>query len=150
MTERTQMHFSDDRAAAIAAIDAVAGGRGWVNVVPDVEGDVPDLKVNVLGLWANHGVAIASFVTSLPRDGATPPSSLGVLHSHGRLGRETIAALLSGAPFAVRQDHAQRGLVLDVPSDTPASVVLEVMCTLSAALCDYEKTVTWRLDLYIR
>lgn len=150
MTSRSQLHFSDDRTAATAAVASVAGGRGWVNVVPDVDDDVPDLKVNALGLWANHGVAIASFVTVAPRDGVSPASSLGVLHSRGRLGRERIAALLGEHHFAVRQDHAQRGLVLDVPATTPSATVLDLMCSLSSTLCDFDMTGTWRLDLYIR
>lgn len=150
MATRTQMHFSEERTAAVAALTSIADGRGWCNVVPDVDDDVPDLKVNVLGLWTNRGVPIASFVTVAPRAGVPQPSSLGVLHSRGRLGRERIAALLGGADFALRQDHAQRGLLFDVPPDAPVTGVLEVMCTLTAELCDFDRTGTWRMDLYIR
>jgi hypothetical protein len=41
-------------------------------------------------------------------------------------------------------------LVLDVPVATPAKVVLDVMCTFTSSLCDYEMTGTWRLDTYRR
>lgn len=150
MNTPSQFQFSHDRAQALEALESIASGRGWCNVVPRVVDDVQDLKINFSGLWVNHGVAKASFVTSPPRHGESQLSSLGVLHSRGRLGRERINSLLGGAPFTVRQDHSQRGLLLDVPADTPAAQVLEVMCSTTASLCDFELTGDWRLDLYVR
>ena len=111
---------------------------------------MPDMKVNFTGLWMSHGVAQASFVTSAPRKGVDQPSSLGILHSRHRLGRERIALMLGNAPFVVRQDHTQRGLLLEVPVGAPASQVLEVMCNLTETLCDFEMTGGWRFDLYQR
>ncbi len=150
MSVRSELHFSDDRREALAAIQSIGAGRGWCNLIPDVVEDVPDLQVNFLGLWSNRGVVMASLITVADRQGVAQPSSLGVLHSRGRLGRERVAQLLGGATFAIRQDHAQRGLVLEVPVGTAPSVVLEVMCTLTSSLCDYEMTGTWRLDTYRR
>jgi hypothetical protein len=75
---------------------------------------------------------------------------LGVLHTRGRLGRERLATLLANTPFKVRQDHSQRGLLLDVPADTLATVILDAMCSLTTQLCDYELSGTWRLDLFVR
>jgi len=95
-------------------------------------------------------VTVASFVTHPSRHGEAPPSSLGLLHTRGRLGRERIAALLAGAPMRVRQDHNQRGLLLEVATDVPSSLVIDVMCTLTSSLCDYELTGAWRLDLFVR
>ena len=142
--------FGADRDGALAAVESIAEGRGWFNVVPRVIDDVPDLKVNFTGLWVNRGVPKASFVTSAPRVGVPQPSMLGVLHSRGRLGGERIRELLAGAPFIGRQDHNQRGLLLEVPVGTSAQQVLDVMCNVTAALCDYEMTGSWRLDLYVR
>lgn len=150
MSTRSQFQFSDDRSEALRAIESIASGRGWCNVVPRVVDDIEDLKINFTGLWVNHGVVKASFVTSPPRHGEVQPSSLGVLHSRHRLGSERITTLLGGAPFTVRQDHTQRGLLLEVPADTPAAQVLDVMCTMTTSLCDFELTGDWRLDLYLR
>jgi hypothetical protein len=147
---RSELHFSDDRVQAVASIDTIASGRGWCNVIPDVVEDVPDLQVNFLGLWSNRGVVMASFITTSERHGVAQPSSLGLLHSRGRLGRERIATLLQGAPFLTRQDHSQRGLVLEVPVGTPARQVLDVMCALTSSLCDHEMTGSWRIDTYRR
>jgi len=149
-TDRSQLRFRDDRTAAIAAVDSIASGRGWCNVLAQVVDDEPDLKVNVFGLWANKGVAVASFVTSPPRDGAAQPSTLGVLHTRGRLGSEFLGALVRSTPFTVLQDHRQRGLLLSVPSDTASSQVLDMMCNLALSLCDYDTTGGWRMDLFVR
>jgi len=127
----------------------VADGRGWCNLSPDVEEEVADMKVNYFGLRLNKGVDVASYVTAPPRRGVAQPSTLGVLHSRSRLGRERIMLMLGGAPFVIRQDHNTRGLLLDVPVDTPAERVLTVMCTLTESLCDYEFKGSWTLSRFI-
>jgi len=150
VTERSQLEFSTDMTAALKAIDSVAAGRGWCNVVPRVVEDVPDHKINFGGLWVNKGVVEASFVTAPPHHGEAQPSTLGVLHTRGKLGRERIVSLLEGAPFRVTQDHNQRGLLLEVPVNSPAKQVLDVMISIASSLCDYEMTGIWRMDLYVR
>jgi hypothetical protein len=150
MTTHSQLRFSEARGDAVAAIDAIASGRGWCNVVPIAVDDVPDLKVNLLGFWLNSGVPVASYVTTAPRHGEAQPSSLGLLHSRGRLGRTRIAELLGGAPFIVQQDKKERGLVMAVPIGIAASLILDTMCTMTESLCEYEMTGDWRMDLFVR
>jgi hypothetical protein len=149
LTTPTLFTFSDNRQDAIRAIDAVSEGRGWCNVSPHVEEEIPDMKVNYFGLRLNKGVTVASYVTAPPRHGAPQPSTLGVLHSRSRLGKERIDSMLGGAPFAVRQDHNARGLLLDVPVATPGAQVLTVMCSLTEALCDYDFTGQWTLSQFL-
>ena len=149
MTLPTLITFSNDPAAAVAALDAVGGGRGWCNVSPNVEEDVADMKVNYFGLRLNKGVTVASFVTAPPRRGLAQPSTLGVLHSRSRLGTARIQEILGGAPFTVRQDHNTRGLLLDVPADASAELVLRVMCSLTESLCDYDFTGSWTLSQFL-
>jgi hypothetical protein len=149
VTVPTELTFSTERTNAVAALDAVGSGRGWCNVSPNVEEDVPDMKVNYFGLRLNKGVTIASYVTAPPRRGVDQPSTLGVLHSRSRLGTERIALMLAGAPFAVRQDHNTRGLLLDVPVGTSSAQVLTVMCNLTESLCDYDFTGTWTLSQFL-
>ncbi len=134
----------------MGAVEKIASGRGWCNVVPVTVDDVPDLKINPLGLWLNSGAPVASYVTMAPRRGEPQPSSLGLLHSRGHLGRERIAELLRGAPFVIQQDKKERGLVVDVPVGTAASLVLDTMCSMTESLCEYEMTGDWRLDLFVR
>jgi hypothetical protein len=149
MTTPTVITFSSERAEAVAALDAVADGRGWCNLSPNVEEDVSDMKVNYFGLRLNKGVTVASYVSTAPRRGVAQPSTLGVLHSRSRLGRERITTLLAGAPFTVRQDHNTRGLLLEIPVATPAETVLTVMCSLTESLCDYHLTGTWTLSQFL-
>jgi hypothetical protein len=149
MTQPTVLTFSEDRVAAVAALDGVGDGRGWCNVAPVVEEEVADMKVNYFGLRLNKGVTVASFVTAPPRRGVAQPSTLGVLHSRSRLGKERIASMLSGAPFVTKQDHNTRGLLLEVPVATPSSQVLTVMCALTESLCDYDFTGRWTLSQYL-
>lgn len=149
MTTPRHIRFSSDRADAEAAIASVSEGRGWCNVTPLVEEDIPDMKVNYFGLWLNKGVTVASYVTSAPRRGVPQPSSLGVLHSRSRLGAERVALMLAGAPFTVKQDHNTRGLLLSVPLTSPPAEILTVMCSLSESLCDYEFTGSWDMAIFV-
>lgn len=150
MTTRRTITFSSDRAEAIAAIESIGSGRGWCNVVPSTVDDVPDLKVDFLGLRVHEGVTVASFVTNPERHGRVQPSTLGVLHTRHRLGRTRVAELVGDAPFVLRQDHNQRGLLLEVPADAPAALVLDVMVRCADALCDVATSGGWRLDLFLR
>ncbi len=150
MTKKTRLYFNEDTRDALMALDAVADGRGWVNVLPRVTNDdLPDIHVNFIG-WTNHGIPVATFLTVAPRNSEAQPSSLGILHSGGRLGKDRITTMLEGAPFAIRQDHSQRGILLVVPPGTPSVQVLDVMCRFSTALCEHEMTGGWRLELYER
>ncbi|MGC2485141.1 MAG: hypothetical protein WA359_02715 [Acidimicrobiales bacterium] len=150
MTSKSRLYFNEDHRDALIALDAVAGGKGWVNVLPRVaDDDLPDIHVNFIG-WTNHGIPIATFLTEVPRDGEAQLSSLGVLHSRGRIGKDRIREMLEGVPFAIRQDHSQRGILLVVPPGTPSSQVLDVMCRFSSELCEHEMTGGWRLELYER
>jgi hypothetical protein len=146
----SRLQFSSDRGAAINALESISEGKGWCNVAPISVNEDPDLRVSTFGMRFGKGVPVASFVTSPPRHGERQPSSLGILHSRGRLGRERITSMLGTAAFVIRQDHNQRGLLLDVPANAAASQVLEVMCTLSESLCDFELTGNWHLDLFLR
>jgi hypothetical protein len=151
VTTHRHLEFSDDAAGAVEAIDGIADGRGWCNLTPEIEADDVDvLTPSVFSLRVKRGAPIASLVTSPPRKGERRPATLGVLHTRGRLGRERIDALLDGAGFSVRQDHMQRGLLLEVPAETPSTTVLEVMRSALGALCDYDRTGTWRLDVFER
>jgi hypothetical protein len=143
------IRFSTDRDQAIDAIGSVASGRGWCNVTPLVEEDVDEMKVNYFGLRFNKGVVVASYVTVAPKKGVEQPSTIGLLHSRGRLGRERINELLAGAPFTTKQDHNSRGLLLSVPTSTPPSEILNVMCTLTEELCDYQFIGSWTLAHFV-
>jgi hypothetical protein len=149
VTTPQHLRFSSHRAEAEAAIASVADGRGWCNVTPLVEEEIPDMKVNYFGLWLNKGVTVASYVTSPPRKGVPQPSSLGVLHSRSRLGAERVTLMLRGAPYTIKQDHNTRGLLLNVPLTSPPDEIVNVMCSLTESLCDYEFTGSWDMATFL-
>ncbi|HEY1825932.1 MAG TPA: hypothetical protein VGG21_08255 [Acidimicrobiales bacterium] len=147
---KSEFYFSEDRSEALAAIESIAGGKGWCNILPRiVDDDVPDIHINFIG-WTNRGITKASFVTEAPKNAQPQPSSLGVLHSGGRVGRARVTAMLEGAPYSIRQDHSQRGLILIVPPSAASSEVLDVMCRFSSELCEYERAGGWRFELFER
>ena len=151
MTTHRLVEFGDDPAPAVSAIEGIRDGRGWCNLTPEVDaGDVDMLTPSVFSLRVKQGAPVASLVTAPPRRGERRPATLGILHTRGRLGRERIAQLLDGEPFAVRQDHTQRGLLLEVPPETGSARVLDVMRAALSVLCDYERTGRWRLDVFER
>jgi hypothetical protein len=149
VTTPQHLRFSSDRAEAEMAIASVSDGRGWCNVTPIVEEDVPDLKVNYFGLWLNQGVTVASYVTSPPRKGVAQPSTLGVLHSRSRLGAERVAEMLAGVPYTIKQDHNARGLLLNVPLTSPSAEILSVMCSFTEALCDFNFIGSWDMAIFV-
>lgn len=150
-TSRRAIEFSDDLDEAVGAIDGIGDGRGWCNLTPQVDADeVEVLSPTVFSLRAKQGAPVASFVTSPPRRGEHRPSTLGVLHTRGRLGKDRIAQLVGGSGFLVRQDHQTRGLLLELPAETGAAVVLATMCRLLEGLCDYDRTGRWRLEVFER
>jgi hypothetical protein len=151
VTTKDRFEFSEDHARANESLASIAAGKGWCNVSPVVvDEDVPELKVNIFGLWINKGVTVATFVTTPPRAGVDQPSSLGLLHTRGKLGAARIKELLGSVPYIVQQDHSQRGLLLSVPTSVPASAVVEVMSTMTAELCDYELVGRWAMTLFRR
>jgi hypothetical protein len=151
VTTHRLVEFADDESTAIEAIATISDGRGWCNLTPEVDSsDVDVLTPSVFSLRVKRGAPVASLVTSPPRKGERRPATLGVLHTRGRLGKERIDDLLDGEAFTVRQDHTQRGLLLEVPPETPAPRVLEVMRRVLATLCDYDRTGKWRLDVFVR
>jgi hypothetical protein len=151
VTTKHVVEYGDDAAEAVRAVASVGGGRGWCNLTPEISADdVEVLGVNVLSLRIKRGAPVATFVTSPARRGEARPSTLGVLHTRGRLGAARINEMLDGAPYVLRQDHNVRGLLLDVPADAPSDEVLVRMQTLLTALCDYDRTGKWRLEVFER
>jgi len=54
VTTPRHLRFSSDRADAEAAIASVSDGRGWWQLTPLVEEDIPDMKVNYFGLCSTR------------------------------------------------------------------------------------------------
>ncbi len=137
MSTRTSLVLNDERGPVLAELASVGSGAGWCNLSPRVVEDVEPIRVNVFGLWANRGTPVATYLTNAPRKGEPAPSTIGVLHTRGRLKADYLRDLVAGTPLRVVQNHAQRGLLLEAPVDLDVGVVLDVMCRAARELCQH-------------
>lgn len=137
MSTPTTMVLTDNRDAVLAELATLGEGRGWCNLSPRVVEDVDPVRVNVFGLWANRGTPVATYLTNAPRHGEPVPSSVGVLHTRGRLKPDYLRDLVGDSPLRVAQNHSQRGLLLEAPADVDVALVLDVMCRTVRDLCEF-------------
>jgi hypothetical protein len=133
----TSYVLTDDRGPVLAELSSIGEGMGWCNLSPRVVEDVNPVRVNVFGLWANRGTPLATFLTYAPHRDEAVPSTLGVLHTRGRLTPDYVRGLIGDSPLRVVQNHPQRGLLLEAPVDVDVGVVLDVMCRAVRDLCEY-------------
>ena len=152
MASPVSLTFSEDRRGALEELERIEDGSGWVNVSAMVEEDVEPLRVNVWGLRSYRGVAVATWVPAEPREGPpqAPASTLGILHSRGRLGPDALREIFGSTPIRPTQDHPSRGVLADVPPGTSLDIVLDTLCRAAMSLCDYTTTGRWRLERFSR
>ncbi|HEV2427176.1 MAG TPA: hypothetical protein VGS61_03015 [Acidimicrobiales bacterium] len=150
MTSSTRLFIGEDRDPAIDEVASIGGGRGWCNLSPRVVEDVSPVRVNVFGLWANRGTPIATYLTNAPRAGEAVPSTIGVLHTRGRLPADYVTSLIADSPLRVAQNHTQRGLLLEAPADVDPSIVLDRMCRVVRDLCEYTLAEGFFLEVFRR
>jgi len=150
VTSRSEFLFTSDRSVPLDALRTISSGTGWCNVIPRVSEDVASLTPNVLQLFVKKGAPVATYVPAIPKRGLQAPASLGVLHTHHKLPDDVVASILDGAPFTLRQNHNQRGLLFNVPVGSDPEQILTVMCTAVDLLCDYEREDGWRFELFLR
>lgn len=148
MSTPTSLVLTEDRGPVLAELASIAGGVGWCNVSPRVVEDVDPVRVNVFGLWANRGTPIATYLTNAPKKGEPVASTIGVLHTRGRLKPDYLRDLVAGTPLRVVQNHAQRGLLLEAPADLDVGVVLDVMCRAARELCEHTLAGGFVVTLY--
>jgi hypothetical protein len=139
--------FDDEELAdAVAMFDVLVGrgdSAGWVNVEPVLDEAELDRVRDaappaLLRVFSGRGSKIP-FATYVPgrRDATRDrPASVGLQHSSGPKAIAQLQALGITAParWRLRQDHAKRGLVFEVPSDEPGDVLLGFLLLAGRAL----------------
>jgi len=147
----------DDGEVVERLAEVCAAGDGWINLLPGVPEDSPDLE-QPKGLFSFFGnrQAPVTMVTLMPerrnrRSGDDPDLTVGLMHPTGpkavaRLAEEGVA-LPDG--WAVRQDHARRGLLLRVPSTVAGRDVIVWAVRAGTALCRAEMTGRWQAVVYL-
>jgi hypothetical protein len=145
----------DDDEVAKRLAEVCAAGDGWINLLPGVPEDSPDLN-QPKGLFSFFGnrQAPVTMVTLMPerlnrrsREGLT----VGMMHPTGpkAVARLAEEGVLLPEGWVVRQDHARRGLLLSVPSTEAGRDVIAWSVRAGTALCRAEMTGRWQAIVYL-
>lgn len=151
-TPSTELHWEEsDPTAVIAAMDQLAaGGRGWINLCPEiVEGWEPPPRTLFGWLFSSRGEPVP-LITWEPagRDGGR--STVGIEHGAGprALARLDEAGVERPAGSWRRADHARRGLVLDVEASTDVAEILDWAVRAAHVLSPAPLTGWWLATVY--
>jgi hypothetical protein len=152
--EPVVVEFHEDRRTAVVTRmeAAAATGRGWINLSPGLDVDVPPPERTPLAsLIGARGpiVPLGTWSPAHKRD----PATVGVQHSQGTKAIETLAERGVPVPEGWRrlQDHPKRGLVLIPTAAATAEqldAVLDWLLRATGALCPVRRTGEWRAYCY--
>jgi hypothetical protein len=145
----------DDGEVAASLARLVAAGDGWINLIPGVPEDSPDL-IMPTGLSALFGsrqppVTMATLMPA--RADRRPPEgpTVGLMHPTGARAVARLAE--AGIPlpkgWVVRQDHARRGLLLRCPPGADEAEVVDWCVRAGTELCRAEMTGRWQAVVYL-
>jgi len=123
----TEFSFDeDDLGPVTAAVTSVAAtGRGWVNLIPDLEGDQEPPGRNLFAaIFLSRGptVPLATVAPSGRGDGRL---SIGLQHPGGTKAITRLAehGLELRPGWLKVGDHPKRGMVISTPDDDPEDVI---------------------------
>lgn len=124
-----------------------AVGRGWINVQPEVEPEhLPPPASLLQHLMRRNSPDIALGTWTPPSAARTgEPQHLGVQHRHGARLIPLLDEFRVERPETWRrvQDSPRRGLVVDVPHDTPHAEVASWLLRLVEAATPLPTTGRW-------
>jgi hypothetical protein len=130
-------------------------GDGWLNLMPGVPEDSPDVNPPS-GLFAFFGTrqAPVTMATVMPPKKAratTDGMSIGLMHPTGpkAIARLAEAGVTVPGGWVVRQDHARRGLVLRTAVGAQPADVITWCVRAGTELCMAEMTGEWRAVVYL-
>jgi hypothetical protein len=146
-----------DTEAVVARMTVVARDRdGWINFHPWVEDDeeLPTVAAGFLAWAKARGPSIpeATFVPGERKRRGDQPNSIGIQHPSGPKARLTLADKGIAIPegWRIRADHPRRGLVIEIPDDSPLDVVLDWLVRASQALTPAVLPERWVAAVYAR
>jgi hypothetical protein len=148
------IEFHEDRRSDVVEQMVAMGeaARGWLNVSPGLDMDVPPPDRSALGqLLGSRGptVPLGTWTPAQKRD----PAIAGIEHGEGPRAAEALERLGTPVPqgWRVVQDHPKRGLVVAMPTPTGAEELDSVLVWLlraCSALCSWPRTGEWRAACY--
>jgi hypothetical protein len=145
----------DDGEVAVRLAEVRAAGDGWINLLPGVPEDSPDLEPPT-GLFSFFGsrqapVTMATLMPVRLNRRSGDDLTVGLMHPTGAKAAARLAdeGVVVPEGWVVRQDHARRGLLLSVPTATPGRDVIEWSVRAGTALCRAEMTGRWQAVVYL-
>ncbi len=149
--EKTVLDFALSEISLLEqAVILISSGTGWINVTPGVPTEVGEEGGSLFSWLSGARPQIAPLATWMPAlDGSGKPGSMGVLHGRGRLHRDGIAKLHLPEGWIVKQDHARRGLLINVGLSSPERVA-RTMIDLVDALAMVETTGRYFAEVFRR
>ena len=130
-----------DLTDVIAAVDRVRSTRsGWVNLGPTVPEDQRQRPASILGRVFSSRGPDAPLATITPgrerRDGATGPTSIGLVHPLRERLRPWLFEheLAPPASWRLKQDNPMRGAVWEVPADASTAPLVTHLIAMATAL----------------
>ncbi len=133
----------------VAIVAKVIGQGGWLNVQADPE-EIDPRALRKPSIFSASG-RVAPLATLVAGRG-TAPHQLGFEHGSGRQAVRRLheAGIPLPAGTKVLADHPRRGLVLTVPSTTPAEDLAELMLQASSQLTAIPLGDKWVADVHRR
>jgi hypothetical protein len=155
-TRTLEFRLPDVESVADALSMLSEAGDGWINLMPGIPEDSPDVTPPPSGLFAFFGtrqapVTMATVIPPKRERAATAGLSVGLMHPTGP---KAIARLADGGVvvpdgWVVRQDHARRGLVLRTSVGAPPAEVVTWCVRAGTELCRADMTGEWRAVVYL-
>jgi hypothetical protein len=154
--ETEQIEFAgDDTAALVGRMRTLAVDRsGWVNVRPLVDAEELPRRRGLDALL-NAGLPLLAIGTWIPGAGnrrGREPDTVGIQHPTGRrvATRLVEAGLRPPEGWRGIQDHARRGLIVELPEGTDPARVLAWLLPVLVELGDGPDPDTWRATIHHR
>lgn len=140
---------------AVAEMETLtAAGAGWINFQPAIdEEDVPPPESAAFGLFSGRGPAVplATWTPeSATKRGRVEPSMIGLQHPAGTRAKKRLAEVGHPVPdgWPVVQDHARKGLVVNLPDGVAPADALDWLLRAAAALSTVPLAGEWRASVY--
>ncbi|MGB9112234.1 MAG: hypothetical protein WCF24_05865 [Acidimicrobiales bacterium] len=124
---------------------------GWINLMPEKANEKKGASLGFMSLFGggSPGTTMCTWIPEREDQNGRRHVSLGITHTTGRRISAQISTLDIPASWRIKQDHAQRGLVLSVPDDEPHDRVLAWAFRAIRALSPASRAGTWRAEIYL-
>ncbi|HLX77732.1 MAG TPA: hypothetical protein VKR27_02520 [Acidimicrobiales bacterium] len=146
-----RLEFSSDATSEVVAYMAelTNAGDGWINLLPKLTEDDESTTLGFFTLLGGGSTGV-TMCTWIP-DRSQGIARVGITHNLGRRARAHLQSLAIPIPetWRIEQDHAKRGLVLQVPAVEPLDRVLSWAIRAVGGLSPASYNTQWRAEVYL-